>query len=58
LLLKTLEKNLKKIIFFFASKEYIFLIFLYYFDALMSKIILIKYYFNVFISKNYFKKQP
>jgi hypothetical protein len=35
--------------------------FLYYFDALMSKIIFKnkkKYYFDIFPSKKYFKKQP
>jgi hypothetical protein len=36
------------------------LVFLYHFDALISKIIFKKYknyYFNIFLSKKYFKKQ-
>jgi len=31
--------------------------FLDHFDALISKIIFKKYYFNIFLNKKYFKKQ-
>jgi hypothetical protein len=50
------ENILKKLNYFYIY----FLIFSYYFDMLMSKIIFKnkkKYYFNIFSSKKYFKKQ-
>jgi len=47
------------LIFIFLFKINIFLVFLDYFDALISKIIFLKiknYYFDIFPSKKYFEK--
>jgi len=55
-----LKVFLKKINFFFIFffKLIYFLVFLDHFDVLISKIILKKYYFNIFLNEKYLKKQP
>jgi hypothetical protein len=58
--LKVFLKKFKNFyLYFFASNEYYFM-FLYHFDALMSKNNFLKnkkYYFNIFSNKKHFKKQ-
>jgi len=54
---KSFFKN-KLIFFVFFCFKLIFFMFLDHFDALMSKIIFKKHYFDTFSSKKYFKKQP
>jgi hypothetical protein len=54
---KTFLKKFKIFLFFSLLQINIFLIFLDYFNALISKIIFKKYYFNTYSNKKYFKKQ-
>jgi len=50
-------KKIKIFLFFYLLQINIFLVFLNYFDILISKIIFLKkILFNIFLNKKYFKK--
>jgi hypothetical protein len=51
-------KKFENFLFFALLQINIFLVFLDHFDPLISKIILKKYYFDIFVSEKYFERQP
>jgi hypothetical protein len=55
-ILKMYLKKFKFFLFFYF--KLVFFLFLDYFDALISKIIFLKNFFNTFLNEKHFKKQP